>query len=352
MEQKTSLRSVAFAAVVFSTVAVTACLITFPMVFHYVQTLQATVQGEVEYCKSRSRDMWRHMVENGPEGPEEARDVFFRVTRQAESQCCTCQQGPPGPDGQPGRAGKDGAPGVGPGQPGPPGPAPSVPLPGRSGTRRTYGISRKRGTARKPRTERKRRTLRTSGSSWTPGTSWSARKPRTAWTRWRTRKAAARRPRSRRTSRSSRTCGSSWNARKAWYAWQGRTDRPRRSQWRARTARTSGSPRKQRTHRKRRRERSSWRLRPLPSRSSCSWILRRRSVTLEFDFDRLNRRIKTSHARTFGSESHLITDTSLVLLIVIITRVEIRRPVVGIENRPVLWVLIPKIKPNVTFKRP
>lgn len=44
MENKSSLRSVAFAAVVFSTVAVTACIFTFPMVFHYVQTLQATVQ--------------------------------------------------------------------------------------------------------------------------------------------------------------------------------------------------------------------------------------------------------------------------------------------------------------------
>lgn len=39
-----SLKPIAFAAVVFSTVAVTACLLTFPMVFHYVQTLQATVQ--------------------------------------------------------------------------------------------------------------------------------------------------------------------------------------------------------------------------------------------------------------------------------------------------------------------
>lgn len=50
-EDKGSLRAVAFCAVVFSTVAVTACLITFPLVFHYVQTLQATVQGEVHYCK-------------------------------------------------------------------------------------------------------------------------------------------------------------------------------------------------------------------------------------------------------------------------------------------------------------
>lgn len=39
-----SLKPVAFAAVVFSTVAITACLISFPIVFQYVQVLQANVQ--------------------------------------------------------------------------------------------------------------------------------------------------------------------------------------------------------------------------------------------------------------------------------------------------------------------
>ncbi|EJW73106.1 collagen protein 48, partial [Wuchereria bancrofti] len=121
MTNKSSLRSVAFAAVVFSTVAVTACIFTFPMVFYYVQTLQATVQSEVEYCKSRSRDMWKEMVEMGPESDNEPLDILVRATRQAEAQCCTCQQGPPGPDGPPGMPGRDGAPGEGPGAPGPPG---------------------------------------------------------------------------------------------------------------------------------------------------------------------------------------------------------------------------------------
>lgn len=140
MRRKSTLRPVAFAAVVFSTVAITACLLTFPLVFHYVQTLQAAVQvqngqkpvitvinhyrkGEVEYCKSRSRDMWREMVdvelatlnEEAGEGPgagggaktaEEEMLVMellglgHRKRRQADDTlCCTCQQGPPGPDG-------------------------------------------------------------------------------------------------------------------------------------------------------------------------------------------------------------------------------------------------------------
>ena len=58
-----TLRTVAFVAVVFSTVSMSACLLSFPLVFHYVQTLQASVQGEVDYCKSRSRDMWSQMVD-------------------------------------------------------------------------------------------------------------------------------------------------------------------------------------------------------------------------------------------------------------------------------------------------
>jgi len=122
-----SLRVVAFTAVVFSTVAVTTCLMTFPLVFHYVQTLQATIQGEVDFCKSRSRDMWKEMLDihqgGSPSGDRENRlDSFLRSARQAAvAQCCTCQRGPPGAAGDPGRDGKDGNPGTdgeagGPGQ--------------------------------------------------------------------------------------------------------------------------------------------------------------------------------------------------------------------------------------------
>ncbi|VDO99433.1 unnamed protein product [Soboliphyme baturini] len=52
-----SLRTVAFCAVVFSTVAVASCLLTFPLIFHFVQNMQALVQGEVDTCQFRSREM-------------------------------------------------------------------------------------------------------------------------------------------------------------------------------------------------------------------------------------------------------------------------------------------------------
>ncbi|KAI6242387.1 Col-cuticle-N domain-containing protein [Aphelenchoides fujianensis] len=134
---KKSLRPVAFAAVVFSTVAITACLITFPLVFQYVQTLQATIQGEVEFCRSRSRDMWNEMMTVDFDDSADPTFGFFRrITRAADDMCCTCQQGPPdefstefrrliallsrpdGPAGPPGKDGLDGSPGS-PGSPGP-----------------------------------------------------------------------------------------------------------------------------------------------------------------------------------------------------------------------------------------
>ncbi|KAI6212921.1 hypothetical protein M3Y94_00086600 [Aphelenchoides besseyi] len=62
-KQQQSLKPVAFAATVFSTVAITSCLITFPLILHYVQTLESNVQLDLDFCKSRSRDMWKEAFE-------------------------------------------------------------------------------------------------------------------------------------------------------------------------------------------------------------------------------------------------------------------------------------------------
>ena len=50
-EKRRSLRPVAFAAVVFSTVALSSCLLTFPLVLHYIQTLESQVQVDLEFCQ-------------------------------------------------------------------------------------------------------------------------------------------------------------------------------------------------------------------------------------------------------------------------------------------------------------
>lgn len=51
VKPKRSLRNVAFCAVAFSTVAVLACVITLPLVYNYVQSVQSFMQSEVDFCK-------------------------------------------------------------------------------------------------------------------------------------------------------------------------------------------------------------------------------------------------------------------------------------------------------------
>lgn len=93
-DPNSTLRVVAFLSVVFSTVAVTSCLLAFPLVFNYIQALQANVQSEVEFCKARSRDMWKEMLDihhvgsvTHSEGPETPFSAFTqaRKARQAVS---------------------------------------------------------------------------------------------------------------------------------------------------------------------------------------------------------------------------------------------------------------------------
>ena len=47
------MRKVAFGAVVVSTVAVVACVISLPMVYNYVQSLQSHMLAETDFCKVR-----------------------------------------------------------------------------------------------------------------------------------------------------------------------------------------------------------------------------------------------------------------------------------------------------------
>jgi hypothetical protein len=46
---KQSLRKSAFMAITFSTVAITACLVTFPLLFTYVQRMEANAQLEIDW---------------------------------------------------------------------------------------------------------------------------------------------------------------------------------------------------------------------------------------------------------------------------------------------------------------
>jgi len=70
--QRQSLKPVAFAATVFSTVAITSCMIIFPLILHYIQTLESNVQLDLDFCKSRARDIWKEMLEIKTGGRKDA----------------------------------------------------------------------------------------------------------------------------------------------------------------------------------------------------------------------------------------------------------------------------------------
>ncbi|MFH4981080.1 hypothetical protein AB6A40_007789 [Gnathostoma spinigerum] len=132
-----SMRTSAFVATVLATLAITSCLISFPLLFNYIQTLESQVQTELDFCKARAREMWKEMLEMqvGADKPTTFRVAraavltadmkeFIKNRNRARRQnvgCCTCQRGPPGPPGDPGRDGADGVDGEM-GDIGPPGP--------------------------------------------------------------------------------------------------------------------------------------------------------------------------------------------------------------------------------------
>uniref|UniRef100_A0A914XHB3 Nematode cuticle collagen N-terminal domain-containing protein n=1 Tax=Plectus sambesii TaxID=2011161 RepID=A0A914XHB3_9BILA len=60
-EEHRQMRRVAFIAVVVSTVAVIASVVTLPMLYNYVQNFQSHLMAEADFCKARSRDMWQQM---------------------------------------------------------------------------------------------------------------------------------------------------------------------------------------------------------------------------------------------------------------------------------------------------
>lgn len=61
-DEHRQMRRIAFVAVVVSTVAVIASVVTLPMLYNYVQSFQSHLMVETDYCKARSRDMWLEMT--------------------------------------------------------------------------------------------------------------------------------------------------------------------------------------------------------------------------------------------------------------------------------------------------
>ncbi|VDD96926.1 unnamed protein product, partial [Enterobius vermicularis] len=118
-----SLRAVAFVSVVISTVSVLSCVITLPLVYNHIQSVQTFMQNEAGFCKTRSMDMWKEMMQlklvvtipaaNRTKRQYAADKIDIGadegVGPLAGGSCCSCQVGPPGPPGPPGRDGRPGS---------------------------------------------------------------------------------------------------------------------------------------------------------------------------------------------------------------------------------------------------
>ena len=118
-EEQRQMRRVAFFAIVISTAAVIASVVTLPMLYSYVQNFQSHMIEETEFCKTRSRDIWQemHLIQysSGTQGRIKRQYNSPQPAVNAEPACgCPCQQGPSGPagpagdDGDHGRDGDDG----------------------------------------------------------------------------------------------------------------------------------------------------------------------------------------------------------------------------------------------------
>ncbi|CAI5454168.1 unnamed protein product [Caenorhabditis angaria] len=152
------IKKTAFFSVVVSTFIVFASVCMLPLIYNCVQTLQSHMNDEIDFCRTKSRDLWvevlsvDNILTRGKRGPSSAsrqkrewsfgqwfdkRDNTYPPAPQVgppplppsgygatgggggdsyknaaieefQPSCCTCQQGPVGPAGPPGDDGLDG----------------------------------------------------------------------------------------------------------------------------------------------------------------------------------------------------------------------------------------------------
>ncbi|KAK0401433.1 hypothetical protein QR680_015780 [Steinernema hermaphroditum] len=128
MKQCDDVRRVAFFGVTLSTIATLVCVISVPMIYSYMQQMHSSMLNEVDFCKSRSGNIWREVTRTqvlAKVNPRRARQTGYGGESLAVEAphphggigggggggcCCGCGVSSPGLPGPPGQ---DGAPVVG-----------------------------------------------------------------------------------------------------------------------------------------------------------------------------------------------------------------------------------------------
>uniref|UniRef100_A0A1I8ALN2 Col_cuticle_N domain-containing protein n=1 Tax=Steinernema glaseri TaxID=37863 RepID=A0A1I8ALN2_9BILA len=150
LHEAESFKRLAFFGVCVSTVATITAIVAVPMLYNYMQSVQSTLQVEVDFCRHRTTGLLDAFAVFQPSnGGRLKRHAYRRAfgstsydgsdagvagevqtgSAAPQGSCCSCgvgEAGPPGPAGPDGQDGHDGAPGND-GAPGPDAPPGHIP---------------------------------------------------------------------------------------------------------------------------------------------------------------------------------------------------------------------------------